>query len=146
MIIENIRHIRFAKNDSSTNEGDIMEKVVLLYNFDKTRLQLIRKALAPLNTVIKTVTKKDYIQPIGYLVGADGITPIKNKNTPETFDDEMLVMYGFGSEMIDVLIVALRMGGVGKIDLKATITPSNISWDSVKLYKEIKADHIAMNR
>ena len=123
-----------------------MEKVVLLYNFDKTRLQLVRRALAPLNTVIRTVAKKDYVQPVGYLVGADGIAPIKSKNTTETFDDEMLVMYGFGEEMIDVLIMALRMGGVGKIDLKAIITPSNIGWDSVKLYKEIKADHLAMNR
>ncbi len=122
-----------------------MKKVVLLYNFDKTRLQQIRKALAPFNTTVKTVSERDYNQPIGSLVGVEGISPTESKSVLESFHDEMLVMYGFGSEMIDVIIAALKMGGVGKIDLKAVVTPSNMGWNSYKLYNEIKADHIAMN-
>lgn len=123
-----------------------MKKSVLLYNFDKNRLQLVRKALSPLGCTVKTVLKKDYCHPIGYLVGAEGMLPGKQKYSGNGFDDEMLVMNGFGSEMIDVLIAALKNGGVGKVDLKAVITPSNINWDSITLYNAVKADHMEMNR
>jgi len=58
----------------------------------------------------------------------------------------MLVMYGFQGEMIDVLLAALRMGGVGKIPLKAVVTQNNINWSSTELYREIKAEHEYMNR
>ncbi len=122
-----------------------MKRVVLLYNFDKTRLQLVRKSLAPLGCTVKTVAKRDYGQPVGFLAGAEGVSPNKTKNASEGFSEEMMVIYGFGSEMIDVLIAALKSGGVGKIDLKAVVTPTNAVWDSVKLYGEIKADHEAMN-
>lgn len=123
-----------------------MKRVVLLYNFEKSRLQAVRKSLLPLKVDVKTVSKKDFNQPVGYLVGIDGILPVKEKISSESFTDEMLVMYGFGSEMIDVLIAALKKGGVGKIDLKAVITPSNVYWDSVTLYKAIKADCEEMNQ
>ena len=82
---------------------------------------------------------------MGFLAGADGVSSNKTKNASEGFSDEMMVMYGFGSEMIDVLIAALKSGGVGKVDLKAVITPTNSLWDSMKLYSEIKAEHEAMN-
>lgn len=123
-----------------------MKKTVLLYNFNKARLPLVRKALAPLGCTVKTVVKKDYSQPIGYLAGAEGILPCKEKHLGSGFDEEMLVMYGFGSELIDVLIAALKNIGVGKIDLKAVITPNNINWDSVTLYNEIKKEHTLMNK
>lgn len=122
-----------------------MKKTVLLYNFGKTRLQLVRKSLAPLGCNVKNILKKDYAQPIGYLVGAEEILPCKEKYSGTGFTDEMLVMYGFGSEMIDVLIAALKNGGVGKVELKAVVTQSNINWDSVALYNEIKREHNAMN-
>ena len=123
-----------------------MKKTVLLYNFNKTRLQLVRKSLAPLGCTVKTVVKKDYSQPIGYLVGAEGISPCKEKYSGSGFSDEMLVMHGLGSEMIDVLIAALRNGGVGKVDLKAVVTQSNINWDSIMLYGEIKKEYTLMSK
>ena len=58
----------------------------------------------------------------------------------------MLVMHGFGGEMIDVLTAALKKSGIGKIELKAVITPSNINWDSMTLYKAIKAESEMMNK
>ncbi len=57
----------------------------------------------------------------------------------------MIVMCGFGSEKIDIVIAALKMGGIGKIDLKAVITPSNAYWNSFQLYEAVKSDHMAMN-
>lgn len=122
-----------------------MKQIILLYNFDRYRLQNIRKALAPLNVPIKAVSKKEFIYPVGYIAGIDGILPSSGDLSQESFTEEMLVMCGFGSEKIDLLLALLKQGGVEKIDLKAVITPSNVYWSSIKLYKEVKTDHIAMN-
>lgn len=123
-----------------------MEQIVLLYNFDRLRLKEVRKALAPLKVRIKTVPKEQFLQPVGYVAGIDGILPSDEKNSGESFTDEMLVMYGFGNEKIDLLISLLKHCPVEKVDLKAVITPHNVYWDSIRLYKEVKADHDAMNK
>lgn len=121
-----------------------VEQIVLLYNFERKRLQNVRKALVPLKVKIKTVSKGQFFQPLGYLAGVDGILPSDEKYTGEGFTEEMLVMYGFGSEKIDLLISLLSQCPIGKIELKAVITPSNMYWNGVKLYKEIKSEHDAM--
>ena len=123
-----------------------MERTVLLYNFDGKRLQAVRKSLSPLGCVIKTVPKKDFDLPIGALLEPDKVKRTDTPEVTEPFTDEMLVMYGFQGEMIDVLIAALKMGGAGKIALKAIVTEHNIKWSSTKLYKEIKAEHDFMNK
>lgn len=123
-----------------------MKKTVLLYNFDNKRLRLARKALLPIGCTIKTIPKKDFAQPLGYLAGVENILPNKEKFSGEGFNEEMLVMHGFGGEMIDVLTAALKKSGIGKIELKAVITPSNINWDSMTLYKAIKAESEMMNK
>lgn len=121
-----------------------MNQVVLLYNFEKSRLKSVRRVLAPLKVTVKTVSKRAFSQPVGYLAGIDGILPSDEKYTGEGFTDEMLVMYGFSSEMIDLLIALLKRSPVGKISLKAVITPSNVYWSSLALYEEIKAEHSAL--
>ncbi len=125
---------------------DRMERTVLLYNFGGKRLQAVRKALSPLGCRVMPVPEKDFGMTIGSVLGIhDIISDNKPQETP-TFKDEMLVMYGFQGEMIDVLLAALRMGGVGKIPLKAVVTQNNINWSSTELYREIKAEHEYMNR
>ena len=121
-----------------------IKKIVLLYNFNNSRLKLVRKALSALGCNVRTVSKKEYSQPIGYLVGDEKFVSCDKKYSGAVFDDEMLVMYGFGSEMIDVLIAALKKIGIGSIALKAVVTEQNINWDSVKLYNEIKKEHEQM--
>lgn len=116
-----------------------MNLTVLLYNFSRERVQLVRKALAPLHIVVKSVNKKDFPQPIGYMAGIDGIKPSKSTAVSD-FNEEMLVMCGFMGEMIDVLISALKVGGVGKVELKAVMTESNTLWDGVELYKALSEE------
>ncbi len=49
------------------------KQIVLLYNFDRERLRKVRKALAPLKVTIKTVSKKEFSQPVGYVAEIEGI-------------------------------------------------------------------------
>ncbi|HIT90497.1 MAG TPA: DUF3783 domain-containing protein, partial [Candidatus Merdenecus merdavium] len=57
---------------------------------------------------------------------------------------EMMVMKGLSSAKIDQIILQFRKNGIGKINLKAVITPSNQSWNSLELYEEIKKEHQEM--
>ena len=123
-----------------------MERTVLLYNFTGKRLQCVKKSLMMLGCAVKAVRQKDFDLTIGEVLGQTTEKKTDSPKIPGFFKDEMLVMYGFEGEMIDVLIAALKMGGVGKIDLKAIVTDHNINWSGTRLYKEIKAEHNMMNK
>ena len=122
-----------------------MKKTVLLFNFDENRLPLVKRAVMPLKTGIKVVDKKDFNQVLGYLAEISGFQVIEGE-AEETFDDEMLVMSGFTRNDIDELIRSLKKHGVGRVDLKAIVTPTNSLWDCVRLYKAVKADHETMHK
>lgn len=122
-----------------------MKKTVLLFNFDENRLPLVKRAVMPLKTGIKVVDKKDFNQVLGYLAEIPGFQVIEGEDD-ETFDDEMLVMSGFTRNDIDELIRSLKKHGVGRVDLKAIVTPTNSLWDCVRLYKAVKADHETMHK
>ena len=126
-----------------------------MYNFtDKDRVLKLKQALLPLGFRLKAVEQKDYLKPIGVLAGVKGMECTDDVENPEEaagydgpgFDAEMVLMAGFTSVQIDAFIKALRRTGVGKIDYKAVLTESNKTWDSIKLYKEIKEEHEAMSR
>ena len=124
----------------------MMQKTVLLYNVqDKNRLLKIRQALLPLGIRIRLVNKEDYGKPVGLLAGIKGIDAAEQESDlKDDFNDEMAVMAGFTSAQVDAFIRALYKRGVGRIDYKAILTPYNVLWSSVKLYREIKKEHEAM--
>lgn len=123
-----------------------MKETVLLYNFSDERLQKIRRALLPLKIRIKTVGIDEYSQPLGFLAGINGIEPTSEKYSGEGFSDELMLICGLNQMKLQSLLNALYKNGVGKIDLKAMLTPTNISWNSTRLYAAVKADHEEMSR
>lgn len=123
-----------------------MKETVLLYNFSDERLQKIRCALLPLKIRIKTVGIDEYSQPLGYLAGIKGIEPTSEKYSGNGFTDELMLICELNQIKLQSLLNALYKNGVGKIDLKAMLTPTNISWNSTQLYEAVKADHEEMSR
>lgn len=124
-----------------------MKETVLLYNFtDPDRIRRVKQALLPLGFRLRAVAKEDYGKPLGTLAGVKGMEELPSEPTAagEDFSEEMAVMAGFSSSQIDAFIRALRRTGVGRIDYKAVLTPNNASWDSVRLFREIKREHEAM--
>ena len=63
----------------------------------------------------------------------------------EELEQEMMVMAGLSSGRIDAVISALRRTGVGRINYKAVLTPTNSQWDSLTLYRELAREHAAMS-
>lgn len=117
----------------------------MFYNFSEDRLRKAKFALMPLKITVKNIEKEDFGQPVGFLAGINGIDPKNEKYSGDGFDEEMIVMHNFTSKSMDLLIKALIKHGVGRIPLKAVVTSVNKDWDSVSLYKAIKADHDEMN-
>lgn len=129
-----------------TDIGDKMREIALFYNFSDDRLRKAKFALMPLKIAVKSVEKQDFNQPVGYLAGIKDIEPLPEKYSGDGFDEEMLVMHNFTNKSMELLIKALLKCGVGRIPLKAVVTPTNKDWDSVSLYNAIKADHEAMTK
>ena len=123
-----------------------MKPTVLLYNIkDRARLLKLHQALMPLGFRIRLVEKTEFGLPLGVLAGLDEKPEQEAEMEALDFSDEMAVMAGFTSAQVDAFILALRKHGVGRIDYKAVLTPTNRAWNSVKLYCEIKKEHEKMH-
>lgn len=123
-----------------------MKETILLYGFqDGERLTKTKKALLPLEMRIKQVQPCDYSQPVGYMAGLKEIPGADSPYEGPEFEKEMMVMAGLLSKRVDAVIYALRKAGVGRIDYKAVLTPTNQLWDALKLYEEIAREHEAMH-
>lgn len=122
--------------------GLFMEPTVLLFNFkDENKLAKITRALSPLGFVIKEVARKDYLQPVGCLVGIEDILPVEpDYNGPE-LEHEMLFIAVMSNSQIHQLLTALNNAGVPKISHKAALTENNQFWNTLQLYKEIHKEY-----
>lgn len=123
-----------------------MIETVLLYNFNGDRLSKIKRALLPLKLRIKTVSVDEYLQPLGFLAGIKGFEQTAEKYDGEAFSDEMMIICPIKNGTVEAVIQALYKNGVGKIDLKAMLNNNNVAWNSIELYKAVKADHEEMNK
>ena len=115
-----------------------MKELAMFYNFSDERLRKAKFALMPLKIQVKKVEKEDFNQPIGFLAGIKGIEPAAEKFDGDGFDEEMIVMHNFTNKTIDSLIRVLNKCGVGRVPLKAVITPTSKDWDSLTLIKALK--------
>lgn len=122
-----------------------MNEIALFYNFSEERMRKAKFALLPLKIRTKAVSKLEYNHPLSYLVGIKKIEPAETEFDGNGFDEEMIVMHNFTSKTVDGLIRALNKCGVGRVPLKAVITPTNKDWNSVQLYNAVKADFNEMS-
>lgn len=123
-----------------------MKPTILLFNFmDKPRLDKILRAILPLKVKIKKVDREDYMQPVGYLVGKNGIDPVEDKYSGPELEDEMLLLADMMDSQINQLLLSLRKAGVS-IKLKAVLTENNQYWNTLQLYKELKRENEELSK
>lgn len=130
-----------------------MKETVLLYNINGEKAKNIKRVLLLLGLRGKSVTEDLYGEKIGILAGMLTKEEIQNEestvdpkeigNVQENvpFTEEMLVMCGFSDEKVDKFLMEMRKKKVGKINLKAVLTPYNALWNSYELYHELKKEH-----
>ena len=110
-------------------------ETVLLYQISGTKTAtLLKPVLLKLGIRVRIVESEQYLQSIGYLSG--------NKQFAESPE----VMAGFTERKLDLFLTEMRRKKVPPIALKAIVTAQNQSWNSLQLYRELKAEHEKMKK
>ncbi len=116
---------------------------VLLFNITgekKKKLQflLMQYGLAPIECA-----PGDCNRPLGRLLGREGQFPPPTMAAP--FLDEMLVLDGLNPQQFQGLLNGMQMLQA-QVIYKAVTTEYNLSWTPARLYRELVAEHNAMQR
>lgn len=120
-------------------------KGVLLYNISADKLKKIRVILLRLGLQGRLVMEDEFALPVGHLAGIEGLSPAESaqEGSEETFREEMLVMCDLPSPVFSAFLNALRQNRC-PVALKAVLTQTNAGWSSVRLHRELAAEHEAM--
>ena len=119
-------------------------KGVLLYNISADKLKKIRVILLRLGLRAREVSPAEFDRPIGALAGLEGFEPAETA-AGDPFAGEMLVMCGLSSPQFSAFLNALRQNRC-PVALKAVLTETNAGWSSVRLHRELAAEHEAMKQ
>ena len=117
---------------------------VLLYNIGREKLPKIKFILFKLGLNAREVSPAEFGLPIGALAGLKGYVSAETES-PESFSREMLVMCGLSSAQFSAFLGALRQNRC-TVALKAVLTETNAHWDSVRLHRELAAEHEALQK
>ena len=122
-------------------------KGVLLYNISADKLKRIRVILLRLGLQGRVVSPEEFSLPVGQLAGIEGLSPAETalEAAEETFREEMLVMCDLPSPVFSAFLNALRQNRC-PVALKAVLTEINAGWSSVRLHRELAAEHEAMKQ
>lgn len=116
-----------------------MQKV-LMYNIKNPKSTNIKVICHKLGIGFEEIEKDSYGFKLGYLAG------ITDDNTISDFSDfngEMLLLVGFSNSTLNVFLAESRRKKAS-VALKAVLTETNSEFNSSELFKEISAEHQAM--
>lgn len=119
---------------------------VLFYNLDNEKGKRIRQLCTLMKIRFKSVSREDYLEPIGAIAGIKGI---ERKNIPfdgPAFTDEMIIFKNFSDKVLEDFLRRYRQAGIEKVNLKAGLTPYNIMWDSFQLRDELMREHEELSK
>ena len=116
--------------------------MLLCYNLDKRTDAMLRVLCQKQHIRFRAVKPEEYALPVGALAGIPAKSEVGAE--PGSFDAPMLVMCHMLSDQLDAFLQGMRTGGVPRIPLKAVLTPTNVTWNSLRLHDELAREHAAM--
>lgn len=120
------------------------KELVLLYHFtDQEKEAKIKSVLAQMKIGVKDISEEMIGQKVGYLVEAANFKETISAEIVESFDQEVMVMYGIHNKRMNEILSKFKAAQIEKIALKAMVTPYNIFWSFSRLCKTIQKDHLA---
>lgn len=119
-----------------------MIPVLYLYNLDNPKGAKIRRMCLPLRVRTQMVPPQAHTLTLEELTG--GAEP--PADGAPGFSDELLLMVGFTSALMDALFQGFRRAKIPPVALKAVLTPTNRSWTSVQLCQELRREHEAVQQ
>lgn len=124
-----------------------MKASILLYNFqDKSRKDRLKRMLLVQRLAVKEVAKEDYLNPIGFHAGAEGIEASKQKYEGDELDGEMMIFVGLTGTQVDNVLMGFRRNKLARVNYKAVLTPTNKLWNAIELCEELKREHEAFQK
>lgn len=94
---------------------------------------------------VRTARADQMGQTVGFLLGLKGHAERPDAPALPAPARPVLVLSGFTRARMDQLFAALRREGLPPIDLKAVVTPTNVSWTLGELCAELAREHEAMH-
>ena len=110
---------------------------ILMYNCIGEKHFKMKQIFAMLRLRMRTVTPDRYHLTLLELAENVGENAAE---APEAIPETMLVFCGVNSALCNQVLEVLRTANVPQVDLKAILTQENQSWDSLKLYEELKKE------
>ena len=115
-------------------------KTILLYNISGKKAIDIKMICHKLRIPFAEVSKENYGYKLSQILG---LTPETTPDKGESFSAEMLYIYNLSNTELDRFLTQLKRKKA-TVALKAAATETNLNYNSYELYKEISAEHIAM--
>ncbi|MEA4928720.1 MAG: DUF3783 domain-containing protein [Candidatus Limiplasma sp.] len=116
--------------------------VLLSYNQTLENAAKIRLLAMRLRVRLRTVTLEEQSQPLGVLAGLDAADAYPAPNAP--FAEPLLVFVNLSSAMLNQFLAGLRQAGLPSGMLKAVLTETNRSWDTLYLYAQLCEERDAL--
>lgn len=115
-------------------------KTILLYNISGKKAIDIKMICHKLRIPFAEVSKENYGYKLSQILG---LTPETTPDKGESFSAEMLYIYNLSNTELDRFLTQIKRKKA-TVALKAAATETNLNYNSYELYKEISAEHIAM--
>jgi len=116
----------------------------LFFNISGEKRKKLHFLLLKLGIAGREIPEADFGRTLGELSGREGFSG-EAEDVGETFTGEMLVMDGLNARQFNALLDGLRQARA-QVALKAVITEENLGWSAARLYRELSAEHEAMQK
>lgn len=117
--------------------------MVLLYNLNNEKGAKIRRMSLPLGLRTRLV------EPAEYGLALNDLVEGKTTETPwdgETFTDEVLLLVNCTGPLLDKFLQGFRRNKIPPVSLKAVLTPTNGTWNSLELKTELSREREAIRQ
>lgn len=123
----------------------LTKEAVLFYHPDPILAAKAGKVFQGLGVSAGTVGPRQMGQAVGFLLGMEGHAGDPAAPALPMPGEPLLIMSGFTRPRMDLLLSALREGGIPPIPLKAVATPTNVAWTLGALCAELRREHAQLH-
>ena len=113
---------------------------VLMYNCSGGEFSKLKQIFAMLRLRMRVVEPERYHLPLEELAQGRG----EAAGAGEPISEPMLVFCGMGQALLNQVLEIIRLAKLPPIPLKAVLTDSNRSWNTLELYQELMKEREAI--
>ena len=118
---------------------------ILLFNLSQDKLRRLRPLALRLGLSCRAVPPTEFGKSLAALCGRAEDAAAADGEDALDVPGEMLVMDGLSAPQFHGLLDGLRRERA-TVALKAVVTESNARWSAARLYRELSAEHEAMEK